>query len=182
MSIIILTALLLLSCRADRPHATDLDGHPVNPFSSDAQATVLLFVQTDCPISNRYAPTIAALYQRFAPQNAEFWLVYPDPKEDPATIRRHREEYNLPGKVARDTQHVLVRRVGASVTPEAVILGPRGNILYRGRIDDRYTALDQARPQAANHDLATALAAALAGRSPDPSVTPVIGCFITDLQ
>jgi hypothetical protein len=58
MSIIILTALLLLSCRADRPHATDLDGHPVNPFSSDAQATVLLFVQTDCPISNRYAPTI----------------------------------------------------------------------------------------------------------------------------
>lgn len=183
MPITILTTLLfLLSCRADPPRALDLSGQPVDPFESDAQATVLLFLQTDCPISNRYAPTIVELHQRFAPQNAEFWLVYPDPNEDPATIRRHRDEYSLPGHVARDVHHVLVRRVGASVTPEAVVLGPRGNILYRGRIDDRYTALDQARPQATEHNLAEALTAALTGQSPDPSVTRAIGCYISDLQ
>ncbi|HIG57707.1 MAG TPA: redoxin domain-containing protein [Candidatus Handelsmanbacteria bacterium] len=178
----IILLLALLSCRADRPKALDLDGYPVDPFTSDAQATVLLFVQTDCPISNRYAPTIAALHERFAPQGAEFWLVYPDPNETPAVIRHHREEYGLPGQVARDTQHVLARRVGASITPETVVLGPHGNVLYRGRIDDRYTALDKARPQASKQDLADALTAALAGQSPDPSVTRAIGCFISDLQ
>ena len=178
----IILLLALISCRADPPKALDLDGKPVDPFESDARVTVLLFVQTDCPISNRYAPTIAELHERFTPQGAEFWLVYPDPNEDTAAIGQHREEYSLPGHIARDLQHVLVRRIGASVTPEAAVLGPRGNILYRGRIDDRYTALDVARPQATQHDLAEALAAALAGQSPDPSVTRAIGCFISDLQ
>ena len=149
----IILLLALLSCRADRPKALDLDGYPVDPFASDAQATVLLFVQTDCPISNRYAPTIAALYERFAPQGTDFWLVYPDPNETPDVIRHHREEYGLPGQVARDTQHVLARRVGASITPET-----------------------------STQDLANALTAALAGQSPDPSVTRAIGCFISDLQ
>ncbi len=178
----IVLLLALLSCRADRPKALDLDGYPVDPFASDAQATVLLFVQTDCPISNRYAPTIAALYERFAPQGTDFWLVYPDPNETPDVIRHHREEYGLPGQVARDTQHVLARRVGASITPETVVLGPHGNVLYRGRIDDRYTALDKARPQASTQDLANALTAALAGQSPHPTHTPPIGRFISDLQ
>ena len=142
----------------------------------------LLFVQTDCPISNRYAPTIARLHARFQPQGVAFYLVYPDRREDADAIRRHGEEYSLPGQALRDVQHALVKRVGASVTPEAVVLGERGNIVYRGRIDDRYMALDQMRPQPTRSDLANALEAALAGRPADPSATEAIGCFIADLQ
>ena len=40
---------------------------------------VLLFIRTDCPISNRYAPDLERLYERFAPQGVEFRLVYPEP-------------------------------------------------------------------------------------------------------
>ena len=177
-----LSLLLLASCRDAPPQALDLDDNPVVPFESDATATVLIFIQTDCPTSNRYAPTIARLHDHFAPQGTTFWFVYPDRNEAPDAIRRHRQEYNLKGQVARDIHHTLVKRVGATVTPEAVVFGSRGNIIYRGRIDDRYTALDQARPQATQHDLALALAAALAGRTPDNSDARAIGCNIASLQ
>src|SRR5436190_5313008 len=37
----------------------DLSGHPVDPFAAPgAKATVFIFISTDCPISNRYAPEI----------------------------------------------------------------------------------------------------------------------------
>lgn len=182
MRLAIVASLLLVSCRAAPPQALDLAGNPVDPFKSDAPATALLFVQTDCPISNRYAPTLARLHARFAPQGVTFYLVYPDRREDAAAIRQHGREYGLPGLALRDVQHTLVKRVGATATPEAVVLGVRGNVVYRGRIDDRYTAFDQVRPQPTRSDLANALEAALAGRSPDPSATEAIGCFIADLQ
>ncbi len=177
-----LASLLLVGCRPEPPQALDLAGNPVDPFANRATVAVLLFVQTDCPISNRYAPTIARLHDRFQPQGVAFYLVYPDRREDAAAIRRHGREYGLPGQALRDVQHALVKRVGATVTPEAVVLGPRGNIVYRGRIDNRYMALDQMRPQPTRSDLANALAAALASRPPDPSATEAIGCFIADLQ
>ena len=82
-------AFLLVGCRPDPPQALDLDGNPVNPFFNRAPAAVLLFVQTDCPISNRYAPTIARLHARFEPQGVAFYLVYPDRREDADAIRRH---------------------------------------------------------------------------------------------
>ena len=182
MLLAILASLLLVGCRPDPPKALDLAGNPVDPFVNRTPVVVLLFVQTDCPISNRYAPTIARLHARFQPQGVAFYLVYPDRREDADAIRRHGEEYGLPGQALRDVQHALVKRVGASVTPEAVVLGERGNVVYRGRIDDRYMALDQVRPQPTRHDLANAIEAALAGRPSDPSATEAIGCFIADLQ
>ena len=182
MLLAILASLLLVSCRPDPPKALDLAGNPVDPFVNRAPVAVLLFVQTDCPISNRYAPTIARLHARFQPQGVAFYLVYPDRHEDADAIRRHGREYSLPGQALRDVQHVLVKRVGATVTPEAVVLGERGNIVYRGRIDDRYEAIDQVRPQPTRSDLANAIESALAGRPPDPSATEAIGCFIADLQ
>ncbi len=182
MILAMLASLLLVGCRADPPQALDLAGHSVDPFVNRASVAVLLFVQTDCPISNRYAPTIARLHARFQPQGVAFYLIYPDRREDADAIRRHGREYGLPGQALRDVQHALVKRVGATATPEAVVLGVRGNILYRGRIDDRYAAFDQVRPQPTRNDLANAIEAALAGRPPDPSATEAIGCFIADLQ
>jgi hypothetical protein len=38
--------------------ATDLEGKPVDRFAPRGKIVVLIFVRTDCPISNRYAPVI----------------------------------------------------------------------------------------------------------------------------
>ena len=178
----LLALLLLMACRDLPPQGLDLDGKSVAPFESDATATVLVFVQTDCPVSNRYAPTLSRLHDRFAPQGAVFWHVYPNRGESPEAIRAHRRDYDLKGHVARDVHHILVERTSVGVTPEAVVFGRRGNIVYKGRIDNRYTAFDQVRPAATRHDLADAIEALLADRIPPTSDTRAIGCFISDLQ
>ena len=80
----IAATFLLLSC-ATPPSAPDLqlldlDGNEVNPLRSDT-VSVFVFTRTDCPISNRYAPEIRRIYERFEPQGVAFWLVYVDPDE-----------------------------------------------------------------------------------------------------
>ena len=47
--------------------------------------TVLIFVSTDCPVSNRYAPEITRLLEEFSPRGVRFQLVYPNPLEKRGT-------------------------------------------------------------------------------------------------
>src|SRR4029077_12954993 len=61
-----------------------LSGTTVDPLKlSEGRVVVMLFVRTDCPISNRYAPTIQRLSEKFRGRT-NFWLVYPDAAESDA--------------------------------------------------------------------------------------------------
>jgi hypothetical protein len=106
-------------------------------------------------------------------------------QSDPATTaeqaRRHRAEYEIAAPIALDAQQAWVKRAAATRTPEAVVFSPVGEILYRGRIDDRYVGLGQKRPQATAHDLRDALAAIVAGQPVKVSRTEAVGCYIPEL-
>ena len=67
----------------DRPVILlDLEGQSVDPLErGEARARVFVFVRTDCPISNRYAPEIKRLHERYRDQGVAFDLVYVDPKQ-----------------------------------------------------------------------------------------------------
>lgn len=165
------------------PSALDLNGRPVDPLGDDrGVATVLIFTRSDCPISNRYAPEVIRLADRFAPAGVAFWLVYVDPEEGPQAIRRHLAEYGYDLPALRDPEHQLVRLAGARVTPEAAVYDGGGRAVYRGRIDDRYAALDRSRQNPATHDLEAALEAVLAGGEPLVERTQAVGCYIADLR
>src|SRR5437879_13737162 len=65
---------------------TDLAGKVVQLFDArDSKPTVLLFVRTDCPISNRYAPELIRLNKEFS-SSAVFYLVYADPANTASLI------------------------------------------------------------------------------------------------
>jgi hypothetical protein len=144
--------------------------------------TVLIFVSTDCPISNRYAPEIKRVHDEFAPKGVRFRLVYPNPLDDEAAIRTHLTEYGYPPIAERDRDHALVKLAGATITPEAVVLDARQRVVYRGRIDDRFVELGRERPAATQRDLRNALTAALAGKRVIPAETQAVGCFIADMK
>ena len=87
----------------------DLAGRAVDPLAApDAAAVVLLFTRTDCPISNRYAPEVRRLFERFHERGVRFWLVYPDPDSTVEDIERHLAEYAYPLPALRDPRHVIV--------------------------------------------------------------------------
>ncbi len=157
----------------------DLAGNSIH--LADSKPAVLVFVRTDCPISNRYAPELNRLYREYA-GHADFYLVYADPSETTASIRKHMSEYGYQFHPLRDPGFRLARRAKASVTPEAALFSPNGELLYHGRIDDRYVDFGKSLPEPTRHDLEEALQSTLAGKPIKETSTRAIGCFLADIQ
>lgn len=160
----------------------DLAGRPADPFAEGAAATVLLFVRTDCPISNRYAPEVRRIRSDFAGRGVSFHLVYADPTEPVAAIRGSLDELDLTIPALRDPEHRMVARVGATVTPEVAVFDGDRRLVYRGRIDDRWASLGRPRAAPTRRDLAEVLAALVEGERLEPRTTRAVGCFIPELE
>ena len=143
------------------------------------QLTVLVFTTTDCPISNRYAPEIQRLAEKFE-CDVEFVFVYPVASDSEEKIREHRRRFGG-GQWRRDPAQEMVKLTGATVTPEVAVITKDRKILYRGRIDDRYVAFGKDRPQPTVRDLERSLDAILAGKPVPVAQTQAIGCIIADL-
>jgi hypothetical protein len=163
-------------------HLLGLAGQAVDPFQTNSAALVFLFVSTDCPISNRYAPEIRRLHAQFHTNRVAFWLVYPDPDTTGEAIRKHLADYQYSLPVLRDPQHHLVKLARVRVTPEAAVFGSGRKLIYHGRIDDQYVAFGKERPAPTRHDLQDVLDAVSSGKSPVNSSAPAIGCYISDLR
>jgi hypothetical protein len=155
------------------------DGRPLDPFANPSvKALVLIFLNTDCPIANRYAPTIQGLHETYRSKPVGIWLVYPDASESREKIQEHLAAYKHQAPALRDPDHHLVAFCQATKTPQAVVFAPRRKLAYRGRIDDLFTDFGKRREQPTRHDLRDAIDAVLEGRAVDPAESPVIGCDI----
>lgn len=160
----------------------NLEGRNVDPFQLSADAYVFFFVQMNCPISNRYVPEIRRLFQMYGQGGTRFFLVYVNPREAGGEIERHLEEFSLTLPVLLDPEHHMVRKSAADVTPECSVFSSTGDLLYRGRIDNRYFGLGRARPAATRFDLEEVLQALRKGETPEFRETEAFGCFISDLR
>jgi hypothetical protein len=150
-----------------------------DPFRPSGRAGVLIFVLSDCPISNGYAPEIQRICAAYAGAGVGCTLIYEDAAIDDGAVQAHLREYrytNMPWTIDRD--HRLAARANATVTPEAVVVEPNGTIRYRGRIDDFYSALGKPRQVVTAYDLRDALDALLAGRRVPHPETTAVGCVI----
>ncbi|MEW6161278.1 MAG: redoxin domain-containing protein [Verrucomicrobiota bacterium] len=160
----------------------NLEGRHVDPFENGSGGpVVLLFLSNDCPISNRYAPEIRRLHEKYSARGVRFWLVHPDPAETAEAIRKHAGDYQLPMALLRDPEHALVKLAEATVTPEAAVFLSNGQRVYHGRIDDRNVDLGKHRPAPTRRDLEAVLEAILAGRTERFPAAPAIGCEIAPL-
>jgi len=177
-------ALLLLvagACAGPDSAFVDLRGEPHSPLRvDDGAAHVLLFTTVDCPIANGYAPAIQGLADEFEPRGVRFFLVHVDPDVGRDRAREHAADFGYELPVLLDGEQRLVDRLGVTVTPEAAVLSPAGDLVYRGRIDNWYAALGEKRRQPTTADLRDALEAVLAGREVAVARTRAIGCLVPD--
>ena len=162
--------------------AEELGKGPVDLLAARAPATVLLFTRADCPISNKFAPEVARLCERWTARGVAWFLVYVDPAQSDESVRAHMKDYGCGARVLLDRRHELVKRLGATITPEAALLARDGSLAYLGRIDDRFADVNVQRSAPTTHDLDDALAAVVAGRTPAQARTTAIGCVIEDLR
>ena len=171
-----LFCLLLLSITGQ---SRDVDGTARDLFAPSGAANVLVFVASDCPVSNGYAPEIQRICRDYRAKGVTCSLVYEDVAIGKARVRAHRDEYgysDIPAVI--DADRAIATRAGATVTPQAVVVGPGGAVKYRGRVDNQYAALGKPRRVVTVHDLRDALDAVLARRTVANPETEAFGCFI----
>src|SRR5262249_33084696 len=115
------------------------------PARRRAIATVYVFLSVNCPISNRVLSTLDSLYEEFASLGIEFVGVAPAANATAEAVEVHQRTHDIRFPVLWDRQHRLCEQLGATHTPQAVVVSADDAVLYSGRIDDRYS--DLGRPE-----------------------------------
>jgi len=142
------------------------------------KATVVVFLDTVCPMSNGYLPALADLSKKFAEKGVGVVGVFPDSDATAKQLADHAKEYKIPFPLLLDETHAAVKALGAKNTPEAFILDETFAIRYRGRIDDGFSGRLKAKPVVTRQDLLIALDEVLAGKAVSVAGTKAFGCPI----
>jgi peroxiredoxin len=144
------------------------------------KAVVLIFLGTECPVSNGYSPEYARLAKAFGKRGVVFYGLHPDPDVTEEAAIKHAKEYKLTFPILLDPMQKVTKRAEVTVTPEVVVLTPAGRVLYRGRVDDRYSLDGKRREYPKTKDLEEALTAVLKGKAPTVARTKAFGCPLPD--
>lgn len=137
------------------------------------KAVVLMFIATQCPVSNAYNDRMASLSKEYAAKGVAFVGVNSNRQEGVAEIAEHARTHGFGFPVLKDASNVKADEFGAEVTPETYVFDPSWTLRYHGRIDD-----DRSGRNVRSHDLRNALDALLAGREVPVKETKAFGCTI----
>lgn len=152
------------------------DGKPVAVAAVKGGAAVVVFLSFDCPVSNSYATQLSELARDYAGRGVKVYGVVPG--EESADVSKKAAEFKLGFPVLADPKFVATDALKAATVPEAFVLDVAGAVLYRGRIDDGYSARLKRNPAVTSHDLTAALDAVLAGKPVPTPATAAVGCAI----
>ena len=144
---------------------------------SDSEVHFLLFIFIDpnCPISQKYIPRINSLADEY---DLLVYGVQPNPGIDNAEIIKFKEDYEFRFPIINDTTQKLTYYLNASVTPEVFLLDNSGIIIYSGAIDNWFFDLGRYRKSATNHYLRNALDSNYGTLFSVNNKTKAIGCLI----
>jgi thiol-disulfide isomerase/thioredoxin len=142
------------------------------------KAYVLVFTNTSCPVAQRYLPTLQALEKEYRGKDVQFVAVNSAEEDTLIAMATQSVKYEVEFPFVKDFDATVARAVGATRTPEAVVLDGEKRLCYRGRVDDQFRLRGvRAKPTAT--ELKDALDAVLAGKKVATPETEVDGCAIT---
>jgi peroxiredoxin len=139
----------------------------------ESKAIVLMFIATQCPVSNAYNSRMVALYKDYQDKGIAFIGINSNKQESVEEIAEHLKKNDFKFPVLKDDKNVIADKVKAQVTPEIYVLNSDFQVLYHGRIDDSQRASN-----IKSKDLRNALDEILAGKSVTTTTTKAFGCTI----
>ncbi len=142
-------------------------------LSAGKKATVLVWVSTQCPVSNAYNARMAQLAANYAPKGVQFVGINSNVTENNAKISAHAKQNGLTFPILKDATDKIADQFGAQVTPEVFVADARGVLVYHGPIDD-----SQEVGGVTKKYLASALDSTLAGQPVAEKSVRAFGCAI----
>jgi peroxiredoxin len=143
----------------------------------DSKVIVVMFIATQCPVSNDYNGRMAALYKDYSGKGVTFLAINSNKQESVEEITQHSQKNGFQFPVLKDPDNVIADKFNAQVTPEIFVLNPNYEILYHGRIDD-----SQRENEIKSSDLRNSLDEILAGKPVSKKETKAFGCTIKRVQ
>ena len=135
---------------------------------------VFVFLATECPVAQRYAMRLKRLHTEFnTEKRTTFVGIYPNENDSLADVEAYvaKAAYTFP--IVKDTGGRLARTLGATMTPQAVVVDTNRTLRYRGPIDDnRYET------RVKHRYLHDALLATHTGNPVPLEETPAFGCTL----
>ncbi len=138
---------------------------------------VVAFLGIECPLAKQYSVRLQELSQEYAGKGVTFLGVDANSQDSPTEIAAFVRRQGLEFPMLIDVGAKLADQLGATRTPEVVVLDQHRAIRYRGRIDDQFQ-IGVIRDRAEHQELRSAVDALLAGESVAVASTQPIGCLI----
>ena len=153
----------------------DADGssHALYTLSEEKQATVVMFLATQCPGATDYVERIIALVKAYDDKKVQFIGINSNKQETVTEILEYNKKHGFEFPVLKDPDNEIADYFGARRTPEVFLLDAERVLRYAGAIDD-------SRKEPKKNYLQNALDLVIAGKDiPKASKkTRAIGCTI----
>jgi thiol-disulfide isomerase/thioredoxin len=141
-----------------------------------SQAVVYIVFSTECPICQKYRPVLAELAQEFGSEVA-FKIVFTKWESPDSVLAFEKTKLFIQAPI-HDISQRLIKKLGATHTPEVFFMNPKGELLYKGAIDNWFFALGKHRPEATTFYLKNALSAYMKKEPIAVKTTQAVGCLI----
>jgi peroxiredoxin len=139
------------------------------------KGAVIAMTSSTCPVSKRYAATLARLHKTLEARGISLVLVNPFSSEDQQGVAAFIAEHHLDAPYVNDSDRSIAYALRASSTTEVLLLDANRTLVYRGAIDDQFGLgyhLDAPRKTY----LLDAVEAMLGGFQPRIAATEAPGC------
>lgn len=152
----------------------DPDGHEHTLASlKGSKGTVIIFMATQCPVSNAYNERMQKLYADYNARGVNVVGINSNVRELAAEVKQHAAEKGLKFTILKDTGNQIADRFDAQYTPEAYLLDASGKLVYHGRIDNSRSG-----DSITSTDLRDAVESVLAGKPVEKPEVKGFGCTI----
>jgi peroxiredoxin len=165
--------------------ARDANGSTFSLSGIDRNKVVVIaFLGVDCPLAKLYAPRLVELAHKYEARGVVFVAVDANRQDSVAAMAAHARRQGIGFPFLKDLRRTIAARLGATRTPQVVVLDRERKICYRGRIDDQFgfmpknPASSYRRTQSEHNDLQRALDEVLAGKQISVPETDAVGCLI----
>ncbi|MEM7294993.1 MAG: redoxin domain-containing protein, partial [Pseudomonadota bacterium] len=151
--------------------------HRLGVSNGQVDAVALVFLDNACPVATRYVPELNSLADTAAASGVKLYGVLSNPAIGWRDARTFATEYGAQFPIVFDSAGDLYLRLRPSVFAEAFLIGTNNQLLYRGRIDNRFAAIGKLRNQVTSHDLRDQITRLATTDERALQTTDAVGCF-----
>ena len=146
-------------------------------FTSPLNLFVLL--SPECPLCKNYSVVLNNIHDQFS-QELGIYGVVPGKAYSKKDVNEFVKDYKINFPIYIDSKKELTTYLQGTVTPEVILISKKGEVIYRGAIDDWVSDLGKKKLVVSNEYLRTAIQEYLQNQTVSIKSVEPIGCLINE--